>query len=148
MTAILLKLVNGDEIIGDMSIGNIESKTIEIMNPLVIETKPNTNGAIAFVLNKYISFSCDNKITININNIIAMSNISEDMEKYWKANVEYIRNVMTPVMESNIRRGLQYFNASMDELIPDDETNTDEITEEQFMEELLNELEPPSKLKH
>ena len=148
MTTQLLKLSNGDEIIGDVI--NQSSDKLTINNPLIIETR-NNNGGMAFVLNKYLSFSKDATIDFNMNNIVAISSVSSDMESYYMANVDYIKRNIEPSFNMNIKRGLSYFQAEMiqDELsdiIEDDES--EEMSDEEFMQELLKELEPPSKLKH
>lgn len=85
---VIVKLLNGDEIIGRLE--SISDYGFRIEDPLIISDDESARGMI---LLNYIPFSDQKYVDVNPNTIVCYNEASVTMVIYYEKSLRYIRNV-------------------------------------------------------
>lgn len=87
----IVRLVTGEEIIGDVEIDNMQTYTIT--NPLLIEQGSFANYEVAMKFTDYLMFSSETSVLIPTKNVITQYKPLESFEKYYITYIEYSNRV-------------------------------------------------------
>ena len=98
-----LRLINGEEIIGDIL--NVTESSVVIDNPLIVDEQSDQYGNHALVLTKYIPFAKNKVCEILREHVITMTELHSEMVKYYylslKLNVKKEVNMINEIARVN-----------------------------------------------
>lgn len=112
-----IRLINGEEIIGD--IVDYYDNKILISCPLVVSEKLTPAGKSAVVLTKYIPFSANNICEISNNHVITITDLHEEMIRYYYHSLRF-----SYVSEENMIKEIQAVNIMMEASLMDTYSNS------------------------
>ena len=119
-----IRLINGDEIIGDVI--SVSEKTITIDNPLHVEERVNDMGYASIVLTKYIPFSQYKVCELQKQHVITTTELDPAIQKYYylslKINKNIEKNMIDDINQVNIKMEQALNNAYLYE--KDEYSNT------------------------
>ena len=87
-----IRLINGDEIIGDVI--SVSEKTITIDNPLHVEERVNDMGYAGIVLTKYIPFSQYKVCELQKQHVITTTELDPAVQKYYYLSLKINKNMI------------------------------------------------------
>lgn len=100
-----IRLINGDEIIGDIL--DVYENTILISCPLIVSEKRTSTGSTSTILTRYLPFSSNDICEISKTHIITITDIHEEMIKFYyhslRISYEYEEQMIAQVKDANIR---------------------------------------------
>jgi len=95
-----IKFVNGEEIVS--IVDDIRGDNIILEHPLQLNSIMNNGGSYTYYFTKYMPLNDDVIVYANASNIIAYSNVSDDIkERYIKASISYKEDPEKEDMEVN-----------------------------------------------
>jgi hypothetical protein len=98
-----IRLLNGDEIIGEL----VETTNSELLisKPMVVSEKedPNTNIS-TIILSKYVLFEDDSAIPFQRNHVVTCTKVLPEIKKYYYNSVEFNNRFSEPVIRKEISR--------------------------------------------
>lgn len=95
-----LRLINGDEIIGNVPDIIDPTGDVQITNPLMVQERQTERGTVAIVLLRYIPFANNKTITLQKNHIIATTTLHPSIEKYYINSLDYSEEFEREMIES------------------------------------------------
>lgn len=103
MTIQILRLINGDEIIGILL--EEGKKEYVLDTPMLVseEVDPQTQMAI-ILLSKFSLFNPEQVVTIKKDQVITSSTVMPEMEEYYLNSLEYNSRVIEPNMITTIKK--------------------------------------------
>lgn len=116
---ILIKLINGDEIIGRLH--NASEYGYRIDDPLIITDDNNGRGLI---LLNYIPFSDQTHVDINHNSIICYNDANVSMILYYEKSLKYIRNVNDIRYVKNLEAAIIQLDVLLDKYVDNKQNNS------------------------
>ena len=107
-----IRLINGEELIGDI-IDYYDNKIL-VSQPLLVNERLSPSGKSAIVLTKYVPFSTSNVCEILNNHIITVTDIHEEMVKYYHYSLRFAY-----VHEENMIKDIKTVNTMMEASLMD-----------------------------
>ena len=87
----LIKLANGDDVVGDVDIASLKTSEIKIKNPQGIVTLTNqTHMGMAFV--KWVPWNYGDRIPVNKRHVVTVCNTHPVVLDYYKKTNDKIKN--------------------------------------------------------
>ena len=87
----LIKLANGDDVVGDVDIASLKTSEIKIKNPQRIVTLTNqTHMGMAFV--KWVPWNYGDRIPVNKRHVVTVCNTHPVVLDYYKKTNDKIKN--------------------------------------------------------
>lgn len=112
--ATLLKLVNGEEVIGEIE--NSANQQYIIRNPLLVEVTSDGSGMYGMILVNYCPFSDVNTVEIDINNVVSKYKINDSLQEYYLKSVEYCRKHYDIRFTKSIAKAISYLDSILENL--------------------------------
>lgn len=108
----ILKLINGDEIIGERE--PIDGPFVRVGNPLVVEEVMNLDGSHNVVLTSYVPFSKEHHfLDFKQEHVIQVLNVVPEAERFYHNSVIYNQKYLARLMEERLRATNESMEASM-----------------------------------
>jgi hypothetical protein len=104
----LLKLMNGEEIIGE--IVDKKDNLISIKNPLLLVFDDTDNGSTGIVLINYIPFSVQDTIEINVSSVITSVPLAVNMTEYYEKSVIYCRKYQDEKLKASLSIAISHLD--------------------------------------
>jgi hypothetical protein len=110
----LFKLLNGEEIIGEL----VEKKDgcSVIMNPLLLVFEEAGDGGTGIVLINYIPFTLENTIKINQSMIVVEVPLSVIMNNYYEKSVLYCRSYQDKKLKTSLALASNHLDSILEEI--------------------------------
>lgn len=102
-----IRLINGDEIIGDII--NETDSTVIVDSPMIVEERTDKNGSTGIVLNKFIPFAKENLCVFLKSHIICSSDLNDVVKRYY-----YNSLMFSDKMTSRLIKDLEFVNTLME----------------------------------
>tara|TARA_B100000989_G_scaffold24805_1_gene16050 strand:+ start:919 stop:1311 length:393 start_codon:yes stop_codon:yes gene_type:complete len=124
----ILKLKNGEEIVGNVSI--VDGEFLKVQNPLKVTMYPRMNGGRveeAMAFSRWISYSENQSYDIIKNNVIAITDSSVGLTRFYDYCVSKMEDMKAPKYRQPTEEELKAIEEEMIEkysLDDDDETPT------------------------
>lgn len=131
----LIKLVNGDEIIGK-SKGYNGNGTFLIEDPLLIEFRELSSGAMGMMLVNYIPFSLDNKVYVKENSIVAIVPLDETVVEYYEKSLIYTRKYQ----DVNTKKNVMLAVSQLDIILETLDKSSEKKDNRKGVDDLLNKV--------
>jgi hypothetical protein len=124
-----LRLINGDEIIGDVHNHlDLTVPTVDVENPLMVQERQTERGTTAIVLLRYIPFALNKTITLQRSHIIATTELHPSIKKYYHnsltVNGEFEKDMIASIDQANEMMEQQERSPTSFHLIRDDVDDT------------------------
>jgi hypothetical protein len=99
-----IRLINGEEIIGDIL--DVYIDKVLISSPLLVTARTNSSGKEATILTRYLPFTTNDVCEISLNHIITMTDIHEEMKRFYYHSLrvanEYEERMISNVKQANM----------------------------------------------
>ena len=112
--ATLLKLINGEEIIGEIE--NTINEQYIIGNPLLIEITSDDSGMHGMILVNYCPFSDVNTISIDIKNVVASYKVNDSLQEYYEKSIVYCRKYHDLRFSTSIATAISYLDNILEKI--------------------------------
>ena len=145
----LIKLANGDDVVGEVDIASLKTSEIKVKNPQRIVTLTNqTHMGMAFV--KWVPWNYGDRIPVNKRHVVTVCNTHPVVLDYYKKTNDKIKNYKP---RTKVEAAANAITGMEDPEEPDGareqlERIIDKMTqgeEKSKLDEIMNELNDPDK---
>ena len=128
---IVLKLINGDNVIGLLALEDEWGFTIQ--DPFTIEHRVDMKGYRNMVLHRYNPFSQESTIAYKHKNIISVYTADDDLSDYYFYTLDHACKFRDKAMSHDIQRACEYIQKLIDENDNADKPVEDNTEQEDVM---------------
>lgn len=97
-----IKLVDGDEIVGDISDENSDENNILIYNPLQLLMRENDIGKYEILFSKYLLYTPGNNFVLPMKSVMFITNVSSEIYEYYYVALEFVQKNIEPMVRASI----------------------------------------------
>lgn len=123
--ATLLKLVNGEEVIGEIE--NIVNEQYIVRDPLLVELTSDGLGTHGMILVNYCPFSEVNTVEIDVKNVVSKYVVNNSLQEYYEKSIIYCRKYHDIRFVKSISTAISYLDNIIEKLNDKDQPKKKKI---------------------
>lgn len=98
-----IRLVNGDELIGELF--KLKRDEVLIKKPMVVSEKEDEKTKVStVVLSKYVLFEEEKAISFRRDHIVTLTDVIDEISSYYYNSLEYNRRFVEPLVHAEITK--------------------------------------------
>jgi hypothetical protein len=108
-----IKLIGGDEIIGDVQSEDNTSDLI-VFNPLQVFFEETERNKFMIYMTEYLLYTTGNNVTIPLRSIVHSGTVTEEVLDYYFVSLEYVRTTINPAIKDTLVKSSIFLTGKME----------------------------------